>query len=102
MYVSKEEYLKRSVARLMDTIKASSSTMKEHWGRNEDMKKLGEHSEIKLKKYFLKADLLRELEPLEEDESNSFTTNANEIHVNVVPEILRILNVPKVNAMIQD
>ena len=36
------------------------------------------------------------MEPIEEDEPNSFTINANDNHVHVVPEISRILNLPVV------
>ena len=80
----------------MGTVKASGSTMEKYWRRKEDMKKLGEYSETKLKEYFLKVDLIRGLEPLDGDESNSFTINTNETHKHVVPEISRILNLPKV------
>ena len=94
--VSEEEYLKRSAIRLQDFVKTSGSTMEEFWEKNENMKKLGEYSERKLKQYFLNAGLIQGMEPIEEDEAKSFTINANDNHVHVVPEISRILNLPMV------
>ena len=90
--VSEEEYLKRSAIRLKDFVKTSGSTMEDFWGKNENMKKLGEYSESNLKQFFLNAGLIQGIEPIEEDEAKSFTINANDNHVHVVPEISRILN----------
>ena len=94
--VSEEEYLKRSAIRLKDFVKTSGSTMENFWEKNENMKKLGEYSESNLKQFFLNAGLIQGIEPIEEDEAKSFTINANDNHVHVVPEISRILNLSMV------
>lgn len=90
--VSREEYLTRSVVRLMDFVKTAGRTIEDLWEKNENMNKLGAYSEQGLKDYFLKEDFIQGLEPLKEDEANSFTIDANENHVHVVPEVSRILN----------
>ena len=96
LQVSEEEYLKRSAIRLKDFMKTSGSTMEDFWEKNENMKKLGEYSESNLKQFFLNAGLIQGIEPIEEDEAKSFTINANDNHVHVVPEISRILNLSMV------
>lgn len=95
--VSREEYLTRSVVRLMDFVKTAGRTIEDLWEKNENMNKLGAYSEQRLKDYFLKEDFIQGLEPLREDEANSFTIDANENHVHVVPEVSRILNLRKLD-----
>ena len=81
----------------MDFVKTAGRTIEDLWEKNENMNKLGAYSEQRLKDYFLKEDFIQGIEPLMEDEANSFTIDANENHVHVVPEVSRILNLRKLD-----
>lgn len=94
--VSFDEYVKRNIVRFKDFVKNSGKSLEEQWESNEKMKKIGSYSEDNLVKYFTDENLVRGMEPLDKNNPNNHTINANENHRHVVPEISRILNLPVV------
>uniref|UniRef100_A0A7M5WJ50 Uncharacterized protein n=1 Tax=Clytia hemisphaerica TaxID=252671 RepID=A0A7M5WJ50_9CNID len=89
--MSKDDYARRQKDKLFEWAKAHNKTVQEIWEDHEKLKAMGEYDMSKLEAYYREAKEMRGVEPIQEDEENSFTIDTNGFHVKVVPEITRIL-----------
>ena len=66
------------------------------WNGVDILSAQGEYSEEKLNAHYQKAREFQGLEPIQSDEENSYTVDTDHFHGNVVTEITKFLNLPKV------
>jgi len=87
--MSKEDYARRQYAKLLEWCRTQKTTIQQVW---EDSFKLpGKYTEEGIRKFYQEARQMKGLEPIQADEQNSYTIDTNDLHVKVVPEITRIL-----------
>jgi len=90
--MSKDDYVRRQKDKLQQWLKGMNKTVEQVWEEHDAFKGLGEYSEENLTKYYQQAKEMKGLEPIQADEANSFTIDTNGLHVKVVPEVTRVLN----------
>ena len=87
--MSIDDYARRQKNKLVEWAAAHKQTIEEVW--NSHFEDKGEYSEEKLDATYREAKEFRGLEPIQADEENSYTVSTDNFHVDVVPEVTRIL-----------